>query len=196
MNPLDALQHDRHRYFHGGWMLYRGRTKVQVSVNDRGRFSIRRNPNERWQSVAASHLRPYYPEGGCINSYSQGICVERRARQTARRTASTSHYTVTFTPPQRPVTLDTQIMWDLVRPRAYPSWRDAIRNLQAGDTYSVAISPDLILYNSNDGMPYTLLWRDMQIGEIMNGMFVPNNDGSCYVKVARQALAEINAPCL
>lgn len=160
---------------------------------------MRRTPKSRSIRVPLAVLEPYYPDGAAINSkeYGQAVYIARRARQMARRTASIQHYEVAWAPPQRRLTIDEPLMWELVKPPSYLSIDRAVERLREGLTYSVAISPELILStNATSGEGQGVIYLGEETGALRNGLYVPEYEGSCYTKLTRAALQELGVSCL
>lgn len=194
MKPEDTEPGDRHRYFHDGWMLYKGETPVNVIVRN-NYFYMRFQNNTDSPRVAMADLTPYYPEGQSLNVYDTGIYVGRRARQTARRTASLTHYEVMYSPRDRRVMVDRAVMWALCAPPNYPSVDDAQDRLMLPDIYSVAISSDIILEKAKAPRIQNVLWQGIPVGQMIDGIYVPANEGACVTKLCRMSLQELNYPC-
>jgi hypothetical protein len=193
MKPKDALPGDRRRYFDQGWM-WDTKKDMPVFVRYTSRaFTAYESPEHRGRSCTLSQLEPWYPEGRCINSYNMGICVSRRPRQTARRTASICHYEVAFAPPQKRLIVDNRVMWDLINTDEYPSYNRALERLERG-VPSVAISEHLLLYKREDELH--VLWHENHVGLLEDGLFVPEFESSCYTKLARLELMEVAPECL
>lgn len=205
MKPADCLPGDRHRYFHNGWMLRNG-TPVRVNVSSAGAFRTMTagafrtmTQTTEWSHAPLGVLEPFYPEGGCINTYDMGIVIARSAKQVARRTASVQHYSISWCPPTRRLSLDTRIMWDMCSPPPYPSYEEALHCLEVDGRHSVAISPDIILYPATPSEPdgdLIIMWHSHRVGMLAGGLFVPDYEDSCFTKLTRMALQELNIPCL
>ena len=172
-------------------MLYMERDIVKVKLVENS-FRVYRSGSTIGRAVGVQNLDPYYPAGRCINVYDVGICVARKARQTARRTASIPHYEVCYSPQGRRLTMDEKIMWALVGDEPYPSLEEA----QQSAAYSVAISPDLILERTSREPIRNVYWHSERVGTLSDTVFVPEYEGSCFTKLARESMQELGLECL
>jgi hypothetical protein len=173
-------------------MMYMGRQAVKVHVDGSTFRVMSSRESSIGRTAAMTNLEPYYPDGRCINVYETGICLARKARQTARRTASCAHYEVTYSPTARRLTMDERIMWALCADDPYPSLQEA----QESAAYSVAISPDLILERTSREPIRNVYWHSERVGTLTDTVFVPEYEGSCFTKLARQSMQELGLECL
>jgi hypothetical protein len=90
--------------------------------------------------------------------------------------------------------MDQTILWDLCEEQNYPTYEDAFELLKS--RYSVAISPDLIIARAERPIDCEVIYREHPAGRVQAGVFVPEFENSCFTKLARMALQEIDAPCL
>ena len=192
MKPKDCLPQDRYAYFNGGWVLVDGAI-CRLTVCEDGEELIAQPRSGNAFRAELEDIYPFYPEGGCINTYDVGICVARRARQCRRRTASTQHYDVVWTPHQRRLTLDRRIMWDLCDRPKYPTYTKAMQLLDT--VASVALSNNIILHRVSEE-DINVLWHMHPAGRIQGGLFVPDYEDSCFTKLARMELQELDASSL
>jgi len=194
MKPQDCNWGDWHRYFNNGWMKYMDRDIVQVQVSD-DEFYIATGPGGSFtRKVSPRNLAPFYPEGGCVNVYGKGMYIERRARQIARRTASLCHYNIIFQGASVVYTIDAEILWALCTVTEWPTLDKALSTL-SDKVSSIAISRNLIVCYDKHGA-HPLRWGATPVGYIIGGLYRPQDELSCYTKLTRAELQEINAPCL
>ncbi len=192
MKLIDCLEDDWHRYFNGGWMLYKGDV-VMVRIPGPGEV-VATDKEGNSVDVRAEDLYPYYPEPRAINCYNVAMFVGRRPRQTARRTASLTHYDVVWA--QGSWRVDSSIMWELASEWKYPKYTQAMARLKKEAT-SIAISPDLILWrNSPEQKTIEVIWQGRNTGCIEDGIYRPDDEMCCFTKLARMSLKEVGATCL
>lgn len=156
----------------------------------------RETPDGTLQRHAKKDLEAWWPESRCINTFSLGAAISRMPRQLARRTASLQHYEVAWSPPRHRLMMDGTVMWDLIRYNDYPDLNAALKMLEDG-TPSVAINEHIILWQpKRKGDPINVNWHDQYAGTLQDGLYVPDDEGSCFAKLTRYALQEGYEQCL
>jgi phosphoribosyl-dephospho-CoA transferase len=99
MKPSDCQINDLQRYFDRSWLTHKSRGVLFVRT-DGDRF-LATDSTGQSTTLSLANFEPFYPLGRAINSEhyeNMGIYVGRKARQTARRSASLCHYEVLFCP--------------------------------------------------------------------------------------------------
>lgn len=197
MNPSDAMPQDYGLYYNNTYMQHRTKGPVFVTAVPGELYA--KPEKGRVGAVRPSTLTPLWPRPGAYNYVASNgtataVFISRRARRSARRSASTEHYHVSWSHSGNR-TISGAMMWAAITEAPYPSASVALRRLRSrtNPTTAVAVSRDMILCKKSNYI--SVIVRGQVVGRIRNGVFVPSVEGTALCKVARMQLREVNIPC-
>lgn len=153
MNPSECDPRDWALYYSGCYMVHRTLGLVTVSCDD-NQFAAC-IPGSRYHTCEAADLSCVWPGARSINLDRRAVYVGRMARRQARRSATASHYRIVWasgvTGGDMGIGISHQMMHLLYEPNQYPTFKEALAQMNGNNMSGVAVSRDLIFQQHPNG---------------------------------------------
>jgi len=191
MNPCDALQQDWRMYYEGSWMRHRSYGPGMVSVQG-DELYFYRYPNDQMEArpirVGPRDLMCWWPRSGSYNTPGGAVYIARKATRSMRKSAHAGeHYTIKWGK-EYLGRASTNVMLQLRRGHSLVELDFALRAIKEKVTRSVAITQDVILANTPDGL--AVVFRGIKVGMLEDENFIPDHERSPIARRAMQKLQE------
>lgn len=191
MNPCDALQQDWRMYYEGSWMRHRSYGPGLVSVSG-DELYFYRYPNDTLEAeptrVNPRDLVCWWPRSGAYNTPGGAVYIARKATRSMRKSAHAGeHYMIKWGNACMRGT-GYKLMLQLRRGHSLVELDFALRAIKEKVTRSVAITQDIILASTPDGL--VVVFRGIKVGMLEDGDFIPDFERSPIARRAMHKLVE------
>lgn len=189
MNPCDALKQDWRMYYDGAWMKHKrhGPGCVMVSGND---LMFYRYPNDQPEPepkvVLPRDLECWWPRSGAYNTPGGAIYISRKSTRSMRKSAHPHEHYVIKWGHEATALNSVNLMIQLRKGHSFVELEFALKAIKEEMTKSVAITRDIILAASHDGI--AVVFRGIKAGILEDGDFTPDYDEA---PLARRVMSKL-----